>query len=828
MIALARRLGLALLDAQIARPGRVLLAALASAALALFIALHLQLKTGFGELLPKGKESVQVAERVNQRLVSASTLSIVVEGEDVKALERFVDALAPEIRALGPDLVGNVDTGVGPARAFFAQHALLYAPLADVQKARDAVVDRYAYEVAKRTGGLLDDDDAPPPLEELKKRLDDAQKGTAEKTTDRYPDGYYLDTKSSPKKIAMLVRTSVSSGDAARSRSFRAKIDAVVAKVDPKKYGDAKVGFTGDFITSSEEIAAVQRDTMEVGVVGVVLVLSAVFLFYLRARTLLALGLTIAVGVLWSFAFAYVAVDYLNASTALLVSILVGNGINFGIIYMARYLELRRTEDLEASVRGASIETWKPTLAVAGSALTAYGSLAITEFNGFKQFGVLGGAGMLFCWSATFFVLPALLVGFERILPVPRLTGARAKIAASYGKPFAWLATRAPKTLLAIGGVVGAVAVVLAARYVAADPMEYDLYNIRNETPEFQSGARRLSGVVDEIVGRQGQEGVAILVDRLDQIAPLQKALEARRDAAPEGRKPFDKIVSVADLLPKDQVAKLALLAEVKDKIERAHAHHFVSEDLYAEASRMLSPEAVHPLGVADLPEQVARPFTEKDGTRGRLVYIVPTEGRSVWDAHYLFDWADAFRATTLPDGSVIKGSGRSVVFADLVAAVMHDAPRAVFASGLGTLAIVLLAFRRRSLPILAAVTLGIAVMVAYLSIRGMKLNFLNFIALPISIGVGADYAVNMGDRLRHARGVDEVKRAVVETGGAVILCSMTTTLGYLALTVSLSLAARSFGVAAAAGEIACVFAAVLVLPAAFVLRARRAVRREA
>ena len=62
----------------------------------------------------------------------------------------------------------------------------------------------------------------------------------------------------------------------------------------------------------------------------------------------------------------------------------------------------------------------------------------------------------------------------------------------------------------------------------------------------------------------------------------------------------------------------------------------------------------------------------------------------------------------------------------------------------------------------------------------------------------------------------------VIETGGAVILCSMTTTLGYLALTLSMNLAIRSFGVAAAAGEICCVLAAVLVLPAWLVWRGRR------
>jgi len=55
-----------------------------------------------------------------------------------------------------------------------------------------------------------------------------------------------------------------------------------------------------------------------------------------------------------------------------------------------------------------------------------------------------------------------------------------------------------------------------------------------------------------------------------------------------------------------------------------------------------------------------------------------------------------------------------------------------------------------------------------------------------------------------------------------VVLCSLTTTLGYLALTFSANRAIVSFGIAAAAGEISCILAAVLVLPALLEWRARR------
>ena len=145
--------------------------------------------------------------------------------------------------------------------------------------------------------------------------------------------------------------------------------------------------------------------------------------------------------------------------------------------------------------------------------------------------------------------------------------------------------------------------------------------------------------------------------------------------------------------------------------------------------------------------------------------------------------------------------------------------------SFIATLLVIAIAFRAgfaASAVMLALIT-GIVWMTGLLSGYGVKLNFLNFIALPITFGIGVDYAVNVMQRYRQeGRGGAVV--AVRETGGAVILCSMTTTLGYFALYGSVNHAVRSLGVAAVLGEIACLIAAVLVLPGALVwLDGRRA-----
>ena len=818
--ALLLRLG----GVQTRRPWIVVLVTLLTLVPAAWGASQLTLRTSFTELLPDSKPSVVEMRRVSKRLAGTSTLTVVAEGQDTAALKRFVDAVVPQIIALGPSLVGGVDDGPRRMQEFFEKHKHLYADLSDLSKLRDDVVERYDAQVARAAGfdlGLDDDDsgakDEKISIDDIVDRIEKKAKEAKEKSPG--VDGYYIGEGG--KLVVVLVRTPFETGDP-RAFLLRRKIEQIIEGLNPKQWDPTMhFGFTGNLLTSAEQQHAIVTDLTHVGMWGVALILGVVFLFFLRLRTLLAMTLTIATGCVWAFGVASVTVGYLNTATGFLVSIIVGNGINFGIIYMGRYTEARREEGLgpDDSIIVAHRGTWAATLSAAAAAMVAYGSLSITDFRGFKHFGVIGGCGILLCWIATYLLLPAVLVITERASPMfTRKNDWRARFAGTYGRPFAWLAGRLGRPIALASIALGAVAIVLSVRYFSRDPMEYDLRNIRNDdigpTP-----ASVLSLRVDKIVGRLGQDGRAILVERLDQVKPLIAELERRRDAVPEPLKPFSKVVSIYDLVPSDQEKKIELVGEIKDRVLRARKRHFISDADWKKVEPEL-PDDLSPIGIADLPDDLARPFSERDGTRGRVVYIVPTEHQSVSDAKYLMRWADAFREVKLPNGDVIRGTGDPVIFSDMLLAIGEEAPKAVLTSFLGTLLVVVLTFRgkRAGWITLGTLTLGLSYLIAFLELDHVKLNFLNFVALPISIGVGADYALNMMARREKEPGAP-VERVIVETGGAVILCSLTTTLGYLALLLSINRAVRSFGMVAAMGEVTTLMAAVLVLPSVLISR---------
>jgi uncharacterized protein len=157
-----------------------------------------------------------------------------------------------------------------------------------------------------------------------------------------------------------------------------------------------------------------------------------------------------------------------------------------------------------------------------------------------------------------------------------------------------------------------------------------------------------------------------------------------------------------------------------------------------------------------------------------------------------------------------------------VIRAIEHDGPRATVLSFAGVVVLVLVAFglgRRsvRSLSdagwVLASLLVGVLWFGGLAGALGLRLNMLNFIALPITFGIGVDYSVNVFQRRRldHARSIADIVRT---TGGAVALCSLTTIIGYSSLLIARNQALISFGLLAVLGEVACLATSLLAFPA--------------
>lgn len=317
---------------------------------------------------------------------------------------------------------------------------------------------------------------------------------------------------------------------------------------------------------------------------------------------------------------------------------------------------------------------------------------------------------------------------------------------------------------------------------------------------------------VDKAFGEGIDAGFVIAVPRRDDVLPLKQRLrDADAGAAPRD-KLFAHLDSLDDLLPKQQAEKLAVLAQLRTLLSSKEVEA-LTDDERAELAKLRPPDDLRALGDDDVPEALAWPFIEADGSRGKLILATAGPGYEVWDAHDTVRFASKVRALQLPPD--VHLGGASFVFADVLDAVLTDGPRATLAALLGAILVVLVVVgrNRHGLVTIACGLGGTMLMLGAAALIGLKINFLDFVALPITIGIGIEYAVNIATRERQ-EGPGSGRAALATTGSAVAVCSYTTIVGYGSLVLSQNLGIRSFGLAAMLGELTCLAVAVFLAPA--------------
>ncbi len=798
------------------------LIALFALALALFSVprvRRLGLRSDWVEMLPPTARSVIDLHAGERRVGGTSTLTIVVTSRSPDALQRYAAALGPRLDALPPSLgVHRVEWNVSRWQRFVRDRRWLYAPLRDLTEARDRLRERIEYERRRATPGFVDLDDPPESTESLIARAR-AQMRRVDEQSERFPNGFLM--RQGGRNLVIFLRADIVAGEARRAEMLVERVRHEIDEAHPSQFApDLTVALAGDLLVALLVHQSVEQELVLATLLTIVLCVTVILGLFRRGRAMVLLGASLAVPVLVTFALTELTIGHLNASTAFLGSIVIGNGINPGILWLARYFEERRTRtSVEESIAVTHRGVWAGTFTASLAASLSYGSLMITEFRGFRDFGVIGAMGMVLCWTLTLAVLPSLVALWERWRPLP-LTASTSN---PYGTVFARVARRHPVVLTVISVSLALTGATLGVVAIRRDPLDYNFQNLTTVRPDVNR-ASDLNGLAGDIVGRTGNgSALAVLVSHREDTPRLRAALEDLRDHHGGA---FGPVRTIDDLLPDDQRAKLAVLTDLRSLMREARPH--VDERTARDLDAFTPPDDLRAIGDADLPESVASLFTERDGTRGRLLFVEERPGAPIWDGRYTIAWAEAIRSVRPPHMArpLVVGSGP--VFADMIAAVVRDGPRAVMASLLATVVLVLLSFRRnryRALTLLGLLT-GVAWMAGVMTVFRIRLNFLNFVALPITFGIGVDYAVNVVRRYAQevdaGNARDPITPAVQETGGAIVLCSLTTIFGYSSLLTSANRALNSFGLAAVIGEVACVLATVLGLSSVLVLIERR------
>ena len=529
-----------------------LIVALASGA---FAALNFRLNTDTTKLV-----SPEVPWRQREAAFQAvfpqpqNMILIVIDGATPELAQQAAGNLASAL-SKDPALVLSLrQLGGGP---FFERNGLLFLPLEQTQSAVNQIIAAQPF-----LGALAADPTLRGAMDALATALSGVEHGqitlkrlerpitSFDHTMTAFFDGKAAphswrtmmlegepDLRETRRVIEALV--AVNFGGLQPGAKPTAFIRAEIERLGLTQANGVTVRLTGTVPIFDEEFGTLTERAVPIAAVTIGVIVLMLWLALRSMQLIAAVMFTILAGLLMATALGLAMTGAFNIMSVAFVALFVGLGVDFGIQFGIRYRAERHAgAGLDTAIVAAA-RNIGPSLTLAALAI-ALGFLGFlpTSYRGVAELGLIAGAGMLITFALSLTLLPALIklfapggeaeeTGFASMSPLNRL-----------------ILHRAP--------AFAASAAVLGIAAVAVLPLltfDFNLLNLRSRTTESIATLLDLAHDPDRSP------------NAMDVIAPSRdaaRALAAKLRALPE----VAKAVSIDDLIPADQEAKLALIAD--------------------------------------------------------------------------------------------------------------------------------------------------------------------------------------------------------------------------------------------------------------------------
>ena len=587
-----------------------------------------------------------------------------------------------------------------------------------------------------------------------------------------------------------------------------------------------KISYTGGYPIAISDEVTTKRDikvTIVTSFLGVLIIFG---LSFRRIRIIFYVATPLAISLIWTLGFARIVFHHLNILTCVFSAVLIGLGIDFAIHILNRYFS---QDEKDSDVSTRLKHTFQKTVGsiTIGGITTAFAfyAIALSDFRGFRELGILTGTGILLCLVVMIFLLPSLLIYFSK-----KSGNGREVTVAGFGlKALLGILWKYPRILLSTSFVIIFLLGILGSK-IGFDE------NLKN----FRQADNDLLLLQDKITGwLGGSTGQVLLVVEGDSESDLMEINASIHKALKEldGSGLIAGVKSISNYLPSpsQQMINREFIKKHPEYFnvrrirstfnEALEENGFESSDLYDEYFKVLTKafsakKKLLPSSLLDTEMgNFLRLFVLGKGDSYKLVtYIIPK--KDLWSTADTKELKEMIMRKLRDKGiekDYYKLTGANLLTGDLKEIIIKNLKSSMCLAGLIIVIILLIYYRNLKLLALSIFPLivGLATLSGIMVIFNLDFNFLNFIVLPMIIGIGIDDGVHLANTFSHTKNVN-ILEGVSQTGRAVILTSLTTLVGFGSISLSHYPGLRSMGYVACIGISTCLFASIIVLPAIF------------
>lgn len=739
-----------------------------------------------------------LAEKYEREFAGAEDLVVVVSGGSAEERQDYVDQLLLS-------LDGNPlyrDVWARTELDYFRQRALYYL---SIQQLKELTQRQPGQEMARRVvqqvlqaleqGRPLELDLRPAEVPETWKPL---------LTTQRFR---YNQLTGHPIHL-VLIRPSL---------DFVASLEDLrvqLRRLQPT-FPHLSLGVTGKLAVQADELASAQADSKRATTISCILIF---FLFSLSfssiTRPLLAFS-SLLCGVGWTLGWITLFIGHLNLLTVTFASILVGLGIDFGIHFLLGYEEQRAMgltslRAMEHCMRRAGVENCLGAF----TAALAFGAICFTDFLAIAELGAITAVGILLCFLAMVTLFPALIFIHDRCFH-PKFLRLGPGWASLLDRVETWM-THWPRLVLSL-----ALLFTCWAGWRASEVgFDYNLLHLQDpELNSVQTEVRLMSagrGVLAAMSLAPSEKEARIRVRefaKLPSVARVESLLQLLPEE-PERKRPLVQkaLLRLRGAQPVDlksafldERPRLEKLAELRGPGPLTDAAKEGERQLRDQAQfwrQLLHSQKSEPAELEDLPPSLRLRGLGRSGLLALRIY----PKADLWDHDAMTQFVQEVHSVDPEAGGVPI----SIYFHTL------ELKRAFESSGWTALSaitlILLVYFRNLAHTVLALLPklVGIIWMLAIMNVCGVDFNPVNFVALPMILGIGLIFGVHV------VHSMIENPQATLfrqSTGPAVALSGLTTIIGFATLLGANHRGVASFGFVMTVGVAANLITSLFLLP---------------
>ena len=795
---IADRVADRLIPLVLSRPLLTLAVVLAVAGAGGYAVTGLKFNSAFSALLPEDDPELIEVNELRRRVGGLVELVVAVGGTEKQRLP-FGKELVRKLR--GEPWIARADVEF-PVE-FFSDRALHLLPLDKLKKIHATVkekIDRAKARANPLYVDLEDDEEDEAKAkgkDELSELVADLQGGVGKaksKLVKRHyisPDGRYLFVRVKPKGNG----SNLSVG----GEVFK-QIKALVAAGEPGKKG-LEIRYAGGLVNNQEQHVRMTGDFKRAAWIALTLILLLMTLHIRNLVAPLVLMLPLVCGVVVTLGLVTLTFGQVNLVTGFLISALIGLGIDFEIHLYLRYLErLHVVEDRMEAMTFAIRRTLPACMTAAFTTASAFFAMAIADFRGFTEYGIIAGSGVLVALVFAYVGLPPLALLVSR--KGRRTTGGEALSSGSVRWAYGIV-------------LVGLVFTGLGIYYGQGVRWHSNFSKLRGKSEVVD-----FSDWVSDSMGGTLSPG-AILVDDIHQARKVEAFLKEWMKR-PDGL--VKRYISLASLIPRTSAERDVLLKDLAQQFEDALDGGDLSEEDEKRIKDGLKMARAKPWTEQEIPPVFRDRFKTMDG-KGQLVVIWPKI--TMAEDFNVIRWGTEVRAI-LKDlqqaGVPVKMMDEVRVSSRVIQSMWDDAPPVLLAAALAVLFFLILDFRAARPVILVYLVLGVGVVWMLLGMWffDVEINVFNQAVLATIIGLGIDNAVHIQHRyMQEGRG--SLLRVVFSTGSASFLATATTAVGFGATITAFHLGLRTLGQMSLIGLTATLLASTIWFPALLrVLEERR------